>query len=526
MISAARRNQVLAVLVTLAAWEVVGRNRWIGDGAFPSLTSIFRQFWKDRTDYPVHIASTSREAFIGFVAGNLVALVLAIVFAFIPIAERLLRGIVVALFCLPLTVVAPIIGLAYRGDTPKYVLAAMAVYFPTLTATLVGLRSVNPGASDVIRSVGGGSRQIMLRLRIRTALPGLLAGLRVAAPGAMLGAMLGEFLGGHHGLGVYLLGSLGQANPARLWDIGIVATLISVAVYGVFAVIGRSVSGASIDATVATSISADLLATGDLGGRTPLSRIARRLGVGVVAFAVTLGGWMLFRWSSRLPHTIAKSPMDVIHYLTTGPAASRHRHSLTHALLHTLGYAGIGFALGLTAAFVLATVLSLRPAVASAIMPFAFISQTMPIIALVPIIAIVFSRGLTSTLMITVSVTFFPSFVAITQGLALAPKGAMDVVRSVAGSPWQVLSKVNVPNALPYLFAAARLAAPRALLGVILAEQYITREGIGDLIGRARGELDYYIPWAVAAVVALVSVALYSGIGALEHRQLRRRLGR
>lgn len=248
--------------------------------------------------------------------------------------------------------------------------------------------------------------------------------------------------------------------------------------------------------------------------------------------------------SSRIPHDVPVdwivTPTRTLHIdglhrepgrvlwdmLVDVPAAAEHRHALFGALHHTMWVAAIGVVLGLFAAFLLATVLSLRPAVAAVMMPFAFISQTMPIVALVPIIALVFGRGLVSTLAITVSVTFFPSFVAISQGLALAPRGAIDVLTSVAASPWQILRKVSVPNALPYLFASARLAAPRALLGVILAEQFITRQGIGDLIGQARGELDYTIPWAVAAAVATVSVALYSGVGALEHRMLRRRVGR
>src|SRR5258707_14717217 len=271
--TATRRAQYVALAFTAAAWEIVGRLKLIGDGAFPSLTAICQQFWRDRADYPAPVLATSREALFGFIAGNLVAVVLALLFALVPITERLMRGVVVSLFCLPIAVIAPIVGLAYGGETPKIVLAALAVYFPTLTATLVGLRSVNPGSVDVVRSVGGTGRDVLLRLRVRTAVPGFLAGLRVAAPGAMLGAMLGEFLGGAHGLGVYLLGSLGQANPARLWDIGIAATLVSVVFYGVFALIGRRIVGTTIDTTVATAISADLLASGDLGGRTALGRL-------------------------------------------------------------------------------------------------------------------------------------------------------------------------------------------------------------------------------------------------------------
>lgn len=525
MVRASRRNRAIALAATAVVWQAVGGLRLVGNGAFPSLSAIASQMWRDRSDYPPHLLATMHEAALGFAYGNLVALVLALIFVQLPIAERATRGIVVSLFCLPLAVVAPVTGLAFSPMNAKVVLAALAVYFPTLTATLVGLRSVPPGQIDVLRSVGGGRGAVLARLRLRTALPGFLVGLRVAAPAAILGAMLGEFLGGARGLGVYLLGSLGQANPARLWDIGIVATVVATAFYGVFAFAGRVVDARTIDSVVATSISVDLLAVGEARGDTPLARALWRAGMVVVSTLVVLAGWLAFIKVTGLPPTLAKSPADVWRYLISVPAAADHRRALFHALARTLTDAGIGVGLGIGAAFVLATLLSLRPAVAAALMPFAFISQTMPMIALVPIIAIVFGRGIVSTLVVTVSVTFFPSFVAISQGLALAPRGAIDVLGSVAASPWQVLRKVNVPNAMPYLFASVRLAAPRALLGVILAEQFITRQGIGDLLGQARSELDYSVPWAVAAVVAIVSVTLYGAVGALEHRVLRRRLG-
>ena len=75
-------------------------------------------------------------------------------------------------------------------------------------------------------------------VRLRSSLPALLGGLRVAAPNAVLGAILAEFgSGARWGLGTYLLGSLGRADPARLWGIGLVATAIAGIAYGIVALI-------------------------------------------------------------------------------------------------------------------------------------------------------------------------------------------------------------------------------------------------------------------------------------------------
>ena len=85
-----------------------------------------------------------------------------------------------------------------------------------------------------------------------------------------------------------------------------------------------------------------------------------------------------------------------------------------------------------------------------------------------------------------------------------------------------MLRRVSLPFALPYLFAAARLAAPRALLGVMIAEWLATGTGLGNLLNEARGRLDYGMIWAVAAVAVLLSVLLYEAAGLLERRVLRR----
>ena len=164
----------------------------------------------------------------------------------------------------------------------------------------------------------------------------------------------------------------------------------------------------------------------------------------------------------------------------------------------------------------------MRPALARTLLPVALVTQTMPLVALTPLVVLLLGRDAAATLAITVSVTFFPAFVAIAQGLALVPPRAVDLLRAYGASDLAVLRRVSLPFALPYLFAAARLAAPRALLGVMIAEWLATGTGLGNLLNEARGRLDYGMIWAVAAVAVLLSVLLYEAAGLLERRVLRR----
>ena len=124
-------------------------------------------------------------------------------------------------------------------------------------------------------------------------------------------------------------------------------------------------------------------------------------------------------------------------------------------------------------------------------MPVALVTQTMPLVALTPLLVLILGRGPSLTLWVTISVTFFPAFVTLAQGLALVPRSAEDLPRAYGASRWTEMRMVTIPASLPYLFAATRLTVPRALLGVMIAEWLATGKGLGNLLNQSRGFLDY-----------------------------------
>ena len=107
-------------------------------------------------------------------------------------------------------------------------------------------------------------------------------------------------------------------------------------------------------------------------------------------------------------------------------------------------------------------------------MPIALVTQTMPLVALTPLLVLIFGRGIAVTIAITISVTFFPAYVTLAQGLALVPRAAFDLPRAYGASALAGAAAGGVPAHVPYLFAAARLTVPRALLGVMIAEWLAT----------------------------------------------------
>ncbi len=508
---AADLRRALPPVLILALWEVVGRFDLVASGALPAISEILGRLWVDRADYPAHVLATLTASGAGFVIGNLLAVLAGLLFVLSPMAERLSRGVNIAIFALPPIAIAPILTLTLEGMTPRIVLAALGVYFVTMQATVTGLTQYDSRAADVVRAYGGGRGAVLRLVRLRGAVPAILSGFRVAAPNAVLGAILAEFGGGgRFGLGAYLLGSLGRGEPDRLWGIGLVATVIAGLSYAIFALISRRMLGASL----ALSLNPAAPPKVEIGASSPL------LALGAVAMPFAV--WWAFLWALQVPEMLGKTPWGVVDYLFLADSAPTAQTRLLAALAETLPITVLGMAAGLAFAFALAVAGRLMPAFTRAFIPVALVTQTMPLVALTPLLVLLLGRGTGVTLWITISVTFFPAYVMIAQGIAQVPRAALELPRAYGASGWRELRLVTLPASVPWLFAAIRLTAPRALLGVMIAEWLATGRGLGNLLNQSRGYLDFGMIWTVAVVSVIISVAFYMIAGWIEAKVLRR----
>jgi ABC-type nitrate/sulfonate/bicarbonate transport system permease component len=233
-----------ALLVVL--WEVLALTVFHEHGSgVPTPTSVVSKFWSDWGAglYGRNIKQTAKEAATGYLVANVLAIVLAVVFVQVPLIEKALLRVAVASYCLPIIAIGPILTFVLNGDAPKSALAGLLVFFPTLIGVLVGLRSADRAALDVIRSSGGGSWTQLFKVRLRAALPSTFAALQVAAPSAILGAIIGEYLGAQNfGLGIMMIQAEGAIQSARLWGIAILCTTAGGVAYVLTGVIGRLVA--------------------------------------------------------------------------------------------------------------------------------------------------------------------------------------------------------------------------------------------------------------------------------------------
>jgi ABC-type nitrate/sulfonate/bicarbonate transport system permease component len=194
-------------------------------GAVPTPAQVVSQFIDDGwAFYSVHVAATVSSAAQGFLWGNLFAVGVAVLVLLVPALETTAMQIAIASYCLPIMAVGPILVIVFTGRTPMIALAALSVFFTTVVAMVLGLRSTDPAMLDVVRTAGGGRWQQLWRVQGVASLPSLVSGLKLAVPASILGAIIGEFLGTQQtGLGVAMVIAQQQLEVARTWGIAFAA---------------------------------------------------------------------------------------------------------------------------------------------------------------------------------------------------------------------------------------------------------------------------------------------------------------
>ena len=251
-------------------------------------------------------------------------------------------------------------------------------------------------------------------------------------------------------------------------------------------------------------------------------RFVRPLLSTVITLLVIIGLWAAVLKAFHLNSLIAKSPADVWSYLANGAQTGSGGASVWGGLGRTLFDAALGFIAGLIAAVTVALSFVLSRTVAGMLLPLAVLVRSVPLVAMTPVLTLVFGRGIMATTVISGIVVFFPALVTMTYGLRSASRQSADLVRAYGGGTWTVARKVMLPSALPALFASARIAVPGAVIGAMLAEWLATGQGMGYGMLQDANSFNYVDIWASVALLTGVSVVLYNLIAVAESAVLTR----
>ncbi len=252
-------------------------------------------------------------------------------------------------------------------------------------------------------------------------------------------------------------------------------------------------------------------------------RTARGLGGRIMStllsILVVLAAWQLFLKLLHVNSFIGRGPLDVYRYLRSNADG---RSQLWHASITTLRDAGIGLTAGTIAALIGATVFNLARSVEQTLLPVALVLSSVPLVAMTPLIALIFGRGLMGVTVIAGIVTFFPTLVNVTLALRRTPEASRDLCRAYGAGSFLTLRKVQFPSALPALFASLRIAAPLALVGALLAEWLATGKGLGYLMLQSQTLSNYALVWSAVAAVTTYSFIIYTMVSWLERLVLDR----
>ena len=248
---------------------------------------------------------------------------------------------------------------------------------------------------------------------------------------------------------------------------------------------------------------------------TVAKRVGRVLLGGLISFAIAmLVWWVLVKLVDKPRQT--RTPGDVFSYLFTDKGAAANRQEMLESGKITLRDAALGFFAGTAAAVVVSCIFVLKRGVEQATMPLAMALRTVPLVAITPLIALIFGRDLLAVTVIAGIVTFFPTLVNVTLSLRSVPREQIDLMRAYGARDRVTLLKVQFPSSLPALFASMRIAAPLALIGAMLAEWLATGKGMGYLILQSGATFKIDRLWAATFLVTFASVILYTIISAIE----------
>ena len=258
--------------------------------------------------------------------------------------------------------------------------------------------------------------------------------------------------------------------------------------------------------------------------RSVAAAVLRRLGssVLVVVLALVLLGlaWTALLQAFDVSTFVGKTPADVYRYLLSDapprgvrPAsisAEAARADLRAAWLVTLADAGIGFITGMVVATLVAMAFVLVKPIEFAFMPIAMLLRSVPLVALAPVLLLVFGQGKVGVAAIAAIVVLFPALVNIVLGLRSASPMALDLIRVNGGGDLTAMLLVRLPAALPSLFASVRISVPGAIVGAMLAEWLSGFTGLGGILSEYKGRGNFGGVWAVVVVSVVTSIVGYA----------------
>jgi ABC-type nitrate/sulfonate/bicarbonate transport system permease component len=227
-------------------------------------------------------------------------------------------------------------------------------------------------------------------------------------------------------------------------------------------------------------------------------------GPALVSICLLLLAWELYADFSGIKPTTLPSPSRVFEQ------GLAQRQPLLENTVPTIAATLLGFAVSLTTAFVLSVLVDFFGLLKRALFPLFIISQTLPLVAIAPLVVLWFGFELTPKIVLVALVTFFPMLVALVQGYAATDDEIEQLLRSMGATRLRVFLLARLPSALPYFFAGIRISITYAVVGAIFAEYAGAAKGLGIYILNAKNNFRPDLVLAAVGVSAILTLVLFA----------------
>ncbi len=220
--------------------------------------------------------------------------------------------------------------------------------------------------------------------------------------------------------------------------------------------------------------------------------------------------WQVLSQAEVIPSYMLPSPVEVVKAFIGDFSLLMH-----HARI-TLLEAFLGLAIGVIFGFLVAVVMDRFDFLYRAIYPILVITQTVPTVAIAPLLVLWLGYGIAPKITLIVIVTFFPITVGLLDGFASADKDAIRLLQSMDASKGQIFKHIKFPSSLPYFFASLRISASYSIVGAVISEWLGGFSGLGVYMTRVKKSYSFDKMFAVILFISIISLLLMSGVTVLQ----------
>lgn len=240
----------------------------------------------------------------------------------------------------------------------------------------------------------------------------------------------------------------------------------------------------------------------------------RQYGVPLAVFVILMGTWEAAIRYFQVPGYLVPPPSAIVKALWFGLTSGLY---IAHAAV-TATEALVGFVIGSSLGLTIGMIVVVFPTMERIVYPYIVALQTVPKVAIAPLMVVWFGFGLTSKVLVVALVSLFPVLVNVIAGLRAVDQDRLDLLGALSASRWQVFRYLRFPNALPFIFAGLNTAIVFAVIGAIVGEFVGANQGIGFLILQANYQLDIAGAFSLFVVLSIMGVSLHASLRWLQRR--------